>query len=130
MEICVNEYVRTEYGEIEKVVCIYDKRYMNEEGNITRFNEIKSHSKNLIDLIEDEDIVILEYYVSKYRKRIQRKFEPSNLLNKKIYFDNRHCSFGYNLENKKWIDGKGFNPKIKSIVTHEQFSNIEYKVEE
>ena len=105
-------------------------RYEFERLCFYRKKDILKHSKNIIDLIEDEDIVILEYYVSKCGKRIQRKFEPSNLLNKKIYFDNRHCSFCYDLENKKWIDGKGFNPKIKSVVTKELFKDIEYILEE
>lgn len=129
MEIEVGEYVRTEYGEIEKVVCIYDKRYMNEEGNITRFNEIKSHSKNLINLIEDEDIVILEYKSPKYRERITRRFEVSK-IDDDIRFENSHCDFHCKVGDKKITDTICKNIKIKSIVTHKQFSNIEYKVEE
>ena len=27
-----------------------------------------------------------------------------------------------------WLDGKGYNPKIKSIVTKEQMEAIEYEV--
>lgn len=66
----------------------------------------------------------------KYGKRISRKFETSKLNEEKIYFDNRHCSFCYDLNEKKWLDGKGYNPKVKSILTKEEFNSRAYKIEQ
>lgn len=124
------EYVRLQYGKIDKVkdTDYYMQQYIECEKGLYPKENIVKHSKNIIDLIEYGDIVVLEYYVRKYGKRISRKFEIENLDNKVIYFDNRHCSFCYDLEQDKWRDGKGYNPKIKSIVTKEQFKAIAYKV--
>lgn len=135
MEIEVGEYIRTEFGNIGKyyrpasenadVYCMY----IGKDGikYSTRYDSIIKHSKNIIDLIEEDDIVILEYYVQKYRQRITRKFEVG-IVYEKIHFDNRHCSFWYDLENKKWGNGKGFNPRIKSILTKELFNQNSFKV--
>lgn len=126
-KIKVGEYVRTKSGHIFKL----DKEQLVLQGiNFLKvqYGKIVKHSKNIIDLIECDDIVILEYYVRKYGKRISRRFEVQCLNNKVIYFDNRHCSFCYDLEERKWRDGKGNNPKIKAIVTKEQFASVEYKI--
>lgn len=140
MEICINDYIRTKNGIIAKVTYV-DGLMLDTDmevfdiGNTmmmeipTEFVEeyVVKHSKNIIDLVEEDDIVILEYYVQKYRQRITRKFEVG-IIYGKIYFDNRHCSFWYDLENKKWGNGKGFNPKIKSILTKEQYEKNSYKL--
>lgn len=143
MEIEVGEYIRTNKGTmgqiIEKRLGKFFKGKDDDEIPIlknvyeldikqwTTDEYIVKHSKNIIDLIEEDDIVILEYYVKKYRQRITRKFEVG-IVYGKIYFDNRHCSFWYDLENKKWGDAKGFNPKIKSILTKEQYEQNSYKL--
>lgn len=132
MEIEVGEYTKSISGEIDKVDALYgmiENTVHLEKHKWQNVKNIVKHSKNIIDLIEDKDIVTLEYYVSKYRKRIQRKFEVETLENDICFLNNR-CSFLYDREKQKFIDGEAFNPKIVSIVTHEQFSNIEYKVEE
>lgn len=138
-EIKIGEYIRTKHDYIVKVVNINEWREPSMkygvEANYLKDimfigdNEILKHSFNIINLLEDKDIVILEYYVSKYRKRIQRKFEIE-VFGKDIYFLNYRCSFLYNKEQQKFINGKGFNPKIKAIATKECFSRIEYKLEE
>ncbi len=90
--------------------------------------EIKKHSKNIIDLIEDEDIAIIKYYVPKYRQRITRIFE-CHLFEDFVIFENMHCKWWYNKSKKQWEQAKGYNPKIKAIATHEQFNSIKYEVE-
>lgn len=95
------------------------------------FWNIKNHSKNIIELLEDNDIVTLEYYVAKYRIRITRIFEISKVLKLNcIKFNNVNCDFSYNVEENKWINGKGYNVKIKTILTKEQFEQNCYKVKE
>lgn len=140
MKICVNEYIRTDKGTIAKIKdvewdIIYTiaemkpryKHWVTEKQCYTE--DIIKHSKNLIDLIEDEDIVILEYKSPKYRERITRRFEVSK-IDDDIRFENSHCDFHCKVGDKKITDTICKNIKIKSIVTHKQFSNIEYKVEE
>lgn len=136
MDIKVGEYIRTRNGDIGKLEQIvkgvadeYDYILTNTLLNYCGFlEEIEKHSFNIIDLIEVGDIVNLEYYVRKYGKRIIRKFEIENLSDEVIYFDNRHCSFCYDLKQNIWRDGKGYNPKIKTIVTKEQFKAVGYEV--
>lgn len=145
MEICVNEYVRTKDGYIGKLVeyipeaLNYLKIYVGREIKhsddtvdnfiYTRYGFQLKHSKNIIDLIEDEDIVILEYKFPKYRERITRKFEVSK-IDDDIMFENSHCDFHCKVGDKKITDMICKNIKIKSIATKEQLSNIEYIVEE
>lgn len=143
-KIRVGEWIRTKKGVIAK--CEYfDKKSnsywfdkvieRNYEETLDFINKnkvnkyIKKHSKNKIELLECEDIVTLEYYVSKFRKRIKRRFEvfrAGNLMS----FSNIYCDFLYDLNKNKFLDGKGFNPKIKEIVTHEEFESIKYNFEE
>ncbi len=130
-EIEVGEYIRLEYGKLDKVKNndYYMQQYIEcEKGLYPRENIVK-HSHNILDLIETDDIVILEYYVAKYKQRITRRFEVFR-HNNLISFNNIHCDFLYDLNKKEFVDGKGYNVKIKKVLTKEQFSQIEYKVEE
>ena len=131
-KIEVGEYVRDKEGNITKIINTLSlfkdvKLYLGEDGYQYSDNSIVKHSKNIFELLENEDIVILEYYVSKYRKRITRRFEIFK-IEPLITFGNMYCDFLYDLNKQKFLDGIGFNPKIKRIVTKEQFSSIEHKV--
>lgn len=109
MEIEVNDYVRTDKGYIFKI----DEEKKNlqmlkfldvEYGNIVK------HSKNIIDLIECGD------YVN--GMKVCKINEPS-LVNdyKRIVYCN---------ENEGLYGGIFINDEIKSILTHKQFSSLEY----
>lgn len=89
---------------------------------------IVNHAFNIINLIEDKDLATLEYYIAKYRKRITRIFDISK-INNIIKFENLHCDFMYDLDKNKWINGKGYNVKIKTILTKEQYQANCYTVE-
>ena len=131
-EIKVGEYVRTRDGRIFKLKQI-NEGYLIEDieyGGLGCFIEYAvKHSFNIIDLIEDEDFVILEYKSPKYRERIKRIFEVSK-IDEYISFKNVHCGFNCKVGDKKIIDNICKNVKIKSIVTHEQFQSVEYRLEE
>ena len=139
MEICVNDYIRTKDGRIDKVtdiannyILVKSKIKIFEYGESYAFikkSDILKHSSNIIDLIKDEDIVILEYKSPKYRERITRRFEVSK-IDDDISFENAHCNFRCKIGDEKIKDDICKNIKIKSVVTKEQFKNIEYKVEE
>ena len=130
MEI-IGEYVRTHLGTIGKVIGFDTDIESYVTDNFKVFDEVAvyKHSKNIIDLIEDEDIVILEYKSPKYRERITRRFEVSKIDND-ISFENAHCNFRCKIGDKKIKDNICKNIKIKSVVAKEQFKNIEYIVEE
>jgi hypothetical protein len=142
MEIEVREYVRAKNGNIRKIDKIEkcksckENLYINIETiknlyftNSYHLEDITKHSKNIIDLIEDKEIVEIEYYVKRRAKRITRVFEVEKIDNKLVFLNHR-CSFMYDLSENKWIDGKGYNPKIKTILTHEQFEQNAYRLEE
>lgn len=124
-EIEVGEYVRTNKGNIGQVIDIFQghcvaKYHIEFKGNVKvkrqylSTNTIVKHSKNIIDLIEVGD-----YVNGKEVKQIAM-FEGFPDYPKLIFTDEKHLIPGETIENKD----------IKTIVTHERFASIEYKVEE
>lgn len=113
----VGEYVRTKNNGIKKIdhlainpkVTVNKYRYFlgyDEDGDrcygILKTTDIVKHSKNIIDLIEVGDYV-----------NGQKVVGVSNVTG--------------------WIDTKEnviYKDNVKSIVTHEQFEQIKYKVKE
>ena len=124
MEIEVGEYVRTIDGYIRKVEQVnrkgsydglchgaynVDIPYKYSQGISAK--KIKSHSPDIIDLIEEGD------YVNGYKVVNEIYGEDDNNL----YFE-VECGF-----NKAQYIGE---KDIKSIVTKEQIKQIEYRIEE
>ena len=111
MEIEVGEYVRTRAGHFYKITRIDENRliYWNKIQCGWSMEQLKDivvkHSKNIIDLVEVGD------YVN--GKLIHKIDKGANYCY--LYYGN--C--------KTFVDYQ-----IKSIVTHEMFESIEYKVEE
>ena len=114
MKIEVNDYVRTEFGNIGKFYRPASESsdvyyiYINKDGNkiSSRYDSIVKHSKNIIDLIEIGDIL--------------RVFDNLSETEEKVnIFDD---------EMLKAVkeDIKDNNYEILSILTHEQFSSLEY----
>ena len=119
-EIEVNEYVRTNNNYIRKVIAerlngyLVDVSYYNEIIDDTTLGiigkeDIKKHSKNLIDLIEVGDIVKDEY----------NKYEVAFVKDDKIYCND------YNLDDSLITLRE---QDIKAILTREQFEAKCYKV--
>lgn len=145
-EIKENEFVRTKTGIIRKVSTVNSVKYTKWSARARgksklagterilingkyELEDIVKHSFNIIEFIEDEDFVILEYKSPKYRERIKRIFEVSK-IDEYISFKNVHCGFNCKVGDKKIIDNICKNVKIKSIVTHEQFQSVECRLEE
>ena len=95
----VGEYYRTKNGEILKIVDLDEYSFLVDKF----YYQIVKHSKNIIDLIEAGD-----YVNGKYVKKINQYKDGKSII----------ALIGI-------IEGQD----IKSIVTHEQFESIEYKVE-
>lgn len=115
MEIKVNDYVRTEFGNIGKFYRPASESsdvyyiYINKDGNkiSSRYDSIVKHSKNIIDLIECGD------YVNGHKVVNEIYGEDDN----ELYFE---IEGGFN--KAKYIGEKD----IKSVLTNEQFSSLEY----
>lgn len=135
MELRVNDYVRTKDGLVRKIVeidkLIYiDKDYISDEpeyhNSLIEEDVIKS-SPNIIELFEEHDLVVIEYYSLRYKEKVTRLFEVDYKDKEFMTLKNAHCDFM--LRNNEFNDeDKKLKPIIKSIVTCEQFSQMEYKV--
>lgn len=124
MEICVNEYVRTQIGifiishinidfdDNDKNKCLLCQ---NEKVAFTSIDYIKNlkHSKNIIDLVEVGD------YVNGY-KVISADYDVIDDKTECIELDLNN-NYQYNFISAR---------QIKTIITKEQMQSIEYKVEE
>lgn len=116
LKIEVGEYIRTKDGRIDKVdrysigCCVYHcKNGMCIDECETvgiPISDIKKHSSNIIDLIEEGD------YVNGHKiLEIHEALAPD---------DERILDIGYGMAI--------FEENIKSIVTKEQFKIVEYEV--
>ena len=107
MNIEVGDYVRSRNGSIGKVTKIEDDKYLYENKELITFiGNVVKHSKNIIDLIEVGDLVFIEDF---FNYSFIHIFDETMLeaLKEDIKED----------------------VKIKSILTHEQYSQNCYTVE-
>lgn len=135
-EIKVGDYIRMYDGVIGKVLededivedgVYIDKTFLDDyadETNFVKYEDIKKHSSNIIDLIEKGDYVngfLIDYIDLDCKVPFLRSERPY-----------RKATTWY----KDLIEkGKDYNmclhfkqEDIKSIVTKEQFRNVEYEV--
>ena len=114
-KIKVGEYVRTKEGIIGKIEQIGNSLYWLEDGSPFNIQENSNkHSRNVIDLIEVGD------YVNGYKVLdIMEDMETGEI----------HLEMTSDYTNEIIGDCTIYNDDIKTIVTHEQFSNIEYRLE-
>ena len=121
----VNDYVRINMdnrncigiGRVSRIVNETIYVNMNNKYNLPvsfQIDKIVKHSKQLIDLIEVGD------YVNGREVKHIAMFEGFPDYPKLNFTDKKYLIPGETIENKD----------IKTIVTHEQFESIEYKVEE
>ena len=105
-KIEVGEYVRSNLGTIGKITKIEDSKFLYENKCLICFiSNVVKHSKNIIDLIEEGDYVNgCKVACVKYDDILETK---------RVYLYNENSFYDY---------------EIKSVVTKEQFSSIEYKV--
>ena len=83
-------------------------------------------SFNIIDLIEENDLLEIEYYSPRYKERVTRLFEVDYKYNEYISLKNSYCTF--QLKNGEYSESdKKLNPIIKSVVTKEKFDSIKYE---
>ena len=129
-EIKVGEYARTEEGEIFKVIEEEVDFYNFQIKKLKPkeiFNPIVKHSSNIIDLIKDGDFITLYEHgcpvliTNLWRNR---EYNPKdhNIYEDIISIEINNNQIFENIKNDN-------NFKIYSIVTKEQFKNIEYKLD-
>lgn len=117
-EIEVGEYVRTRNGKIRKVKDTVAQYYITDRLNILDNNQfekedIVKHSKNIIDLIEETDIV-------EYRVNCLSELKVGRV---KKYKDAR--------SNKKYLEVEGFDIikiYVERILAYEQYEKNCYRL--
>ena len=130
MKLVVGMYVRTNngIGTIHRISG--DKIYSVKlnKGHIKKYvNILKEPSFNILDLIEEGDLLEIEYLSRRYKERVTRLFEITYLDEKYITLDNSRCNF--TLTNKDFSKGdKKLKPIIKRILTKEQFGSVAYRI--
>lgn len=149
MELKEGMYVRTDDGYIFEIKELLEKGKYNDSDNkiVQRFRIDGMYKKNddyietdymysdwvikasynIIDLIEEKDLLEIEYFSLRYKKRVTRLFEVTFKDERYINLDNAKCQFM--LIDNDWSNSdKELEPIIKSIVTKEQFSQISYNL--
>lgn len=121
-EIKVGEWIRTKDGCIDKVILLYSgkcnnpnckEKHISCATNYYNQNEIVKHSPNIIDLIEVGD------YVNGYKVvDIMEDMQTGEI----------HLEMTSDYTNQEIGDCTIYNKDIKTIVTHEQFKAMEYKI--
>lgn len=126
--IGVNEYVRTKDGIIDKAIIEYNgkcnnsncsEKHISCKYNYYNEKDIVKHSKQLIDLIEVEDIVNKELVIG----IIDITNDKEEIIGKKLITQYRSAQFT-GLDIKHYI----YANDIKTILTKEQFEANCYKV--
>ena len=116
-EIEVGEYIRTDKGIIVEIDSGVDLDMVEFENAI--IGNIKSHSKNIIDLIEVGDIVEIVIFIFDYEKE---KYKDS-IKTTKWYVDEFILECIKNLYKNKKI-------KLISILSSESFNRHCFKTKE
>ena len=138
LELKKNIFIRTKDGIVDKVTIDYKGKcnspncickHVSCQYNYYDEVDIIKASHNIIDLIEEKDLLEIEYFSLRYKKRVTRLFEVTYKEGRFINLDNAKCQFM--LIDNDWTDNdKELEPIIKSIVTHEQMEQMAYKVGE
>ena len=139
MKLKVGQFARLKSGYICKIININDFREPNMkygvEANYLKDvmfigdDDVVKASYNIIDLIEEKDLLEIEYFSLRYEKRVTRLFEVTYKEGRFINLDNAKCQFM--LIDNDWTDNdKELEPIIKSIVTKKQMEQMAYKVGE
>lgn len=110
-EIEVNEYVRTKDGIIDKVINsnFYMSIYVECEKGLHLIENIVKHSKQLIELIENKDV--LKVRIDKTIMVFGMDEDTSDIKYKELI---------ENIENREY--------ELLEILTHEQFEQSSFKL--
>ena len=126
-KIEVGEYVRTKDGIIDEVIIEYNGKCNNPNCNMKHISckynyydekDIVKHSKDILELIKAEDIIF--YYSNS--SGIYIKCEVNYVCPKKDDYEDGEGYVSTVLDDLIRIED------IKSIVTKEQFKQVQYEV--
>lgn len=124
-EIKVGDYIRTYKGDIAKVIGYIKSIHYN-----TSYNEDCTFINYEVDRLCDGSLEIAECDIKNYSSNILNLIEAGDYVNGNLVIETNGKVINIFTENAyKSHYLCIFEPeKIKSIVTHEQFRNIEYEI--
>ena len=94
---------------------------------------VGEESENILNLLKDGDIVEIEFYDDLCKRRIKKLFivnrsDPAKMDTTNdawpnmIDFENMYIWLTYDLADNRWLqEDKKYNPRIKRILTAEEF---------
>lgn len=134
MELKEGMYVRTSIG-IKKIDHIdYKKtvwKYLYKANEDNEFyalsdNDIIKASFDIIDLLEEGDLVGIEYYSPQSEERVTRLFEVNCKYGKSMNLMNSHFHF-FILDGEFFKNFEKFKPVIRTVITKEHLNRESYK---
>ena len=104
-----------------------EKRYIRTvDGNIIENNESGSR---IIDILMDGDLVRIEYYAPRYKRRISRLFEVESISNNREYIHLSNSHINFLIANGNYLlNDSELKPVITAIFTVEKLESIKYNL--
>lgn len=89
---------------------------------------IKKVSFDIVDLLEEGDLVGIEYYSPQSEERVTRLFEVDYKYGKSMNLMNSH--FQFLILDGKFLKSEEFEPIIRTVTAKKQIEQISYRVGE
>ena len=104
-----------------------EKRYIRTvDGNIIENNESGSR---IIDILMNGDLVKIEYYSSRYKRRISRLFEVEGISNNREFIHLSNGLMDFLIANGNYLhQDLEREPVITAIFTVEKLESIKYNL--
>lgn len=138
LDIKKDMYIRTKDGIIDKVIFDYNGHCAGRNCDCNHISCVQNYyeedavikaSFDIIDLLEEWDLVEIEYYSSQSKERVTRLFEVDYKYGKSLNLMNSHFQFLI-LDGKFSKKSEEFEPVIRMVTTKEQIEQISYRVGE
>lgn len=135
LDIKKDMYIRTKDGIIDKVIFDYnghcagrncDCKHISCVQNYYEEDVVIKASFDILDLLEEGDLVGIEYYSSQSEERVTRLFEVDYKYGKSMNLMNSH--FQFLVLDGKFLKSEEFKPVIRMVITKEQIKQIGYRV--
>lgn len=108
-----------------------------DDGKIVSFSEFNRnfnsydgrYCKDVVDLLEENDMVRIEYFLPKEDKRVNQLFQVESVTGDNYYVVLKNAYMNFIIKNNEF-NHEELNPLIKAIIPNEKIKNIEYHLDE
>ena len=122
-----NGYIRTIGGNIYKVIGLENGKVKvsSENDDFVSIEEVTNSSNTIESILEENDLVEVEFYSLRYDKRVTRIFAVEGKI-ERGYFRLVNSHMDFLVRDNIWSDTE-LNPIIKGIITRELIENTNEK---